>query len=127
MQLNMKTKILSYSGEPIPSGPQYPDPENPDVMIKPKDLTLGDMCIAAFNNQYEGSEKLDAMKKVHRGIVSQEIYNALKDDASGMVDMLQEDIVDVKELMNRFYTPMALMKAFELLDPKPASADKKAS
>ena len=109
MRIDVKTEITDYSGDPIPQ-----TSANPEKGM----MTIGAMMITALNTPLEQDKNLAAEKKVHRGIISQEIHNALHNSDDGYVDFLQEDIVEIKALMNHFYAPLPLMRAFDIFDPK---------
>lgn len=120
MRINMKMQILDYDEKAIPLYPQ-----SHEEAAKPKDeqkaippMTLGNMCIAALNNQHDTDKALTAEQKVHRAVISVEIHKAMRESSDGYVDLLHEDIVEIKKQMNYFYTPLPLMRAFDLFDPK---------
>jgi len=109
MRIDVKTEITDYDGKSIPQNSANPDQGN---------MTLGAMMITALNTPLEKDKNLPADKKVQRAVLSQDIHNALKDGTDGMIDFPHEAIVEVKELMNNFYAPLPLMRAFEIFDPK---------
>lgn len=113
MKIDVKTEILDYDEQPIPLA------EGSET-----NLTVGNMIINALNYITE-EDKLSAEEKVHRAVVSQDVYRALKKD-DGSTDITQEDIVLVKKLMGELYNPLPLMRAFEILDPKPTAVNKEA-
>ena len=108
MRIDVKTEITDYDGNSIPL-----DSANPDKGV----MTIGSMMITSLNTPLEQDKNLAAPKKVHRAVISQEIHNALNAE-DGTIDFPHEDVVEVKELMNNFYAPLPLMRAFEIFDPK---------
>jgi len=110
MRINMKTIITAYSGEPI-----LQNPEDPNSALR-----LGTMVIQAFNTPSEKEKDLSAEVKIHRAMVSQEIYNAMHEDGhTGKVEVLLEDVATLMTLLNDLYAPLALFRAFKILDPTP--------
>jgi len=110
MRINMKTVITAYSGEPI-----LQDPAN-----KNSELRLGTMVIKAFNTHSDKEKDLAAEIKIHRAMVSQEIYKAMHEDGhTGNVDLIPEDVATLMTLLNDLYAPLALFRAYEILDPTP--------
>ena len=108
MRIDVKTEITNYDGNTIPL-----DGANPAKGT----MNIGSMIITALNTPIEGEKNLDALKKVHRAVLSQQIHNALIAD-DGNIDIPQEDVVEIKDLMNHFYAPLPLMRAYEIFDPK---------
>ena len=107
MRINVQTKIVDYSFDPI-----LQEPGNEDSA-----MTIGGMIIQAFNAPPEADNVLPAETKVHRAIVSQEVYTALRGDGDGMVDILDDDISILKELLNPLYGPLPLMRFYSACDP----------
>lgn len=120
MKLNFNTPITDYDGVAIP----LKKDEEGNVE---EEMTLGSMAISALNTLTEKDKNLAADKKVSRASLSLQIHDAMKSD--GMVDVKMEDVVEMKELMNEIYTPLPLMRAFEIFDPKVSEvpADKPAA
>lgn len=86
-----------------------------------KDLRLGDIAVVALNAQLEDERKLDTPKKLHRGILSYDITKAMKAKNTSL-DIPLEDAAEIKELIAKIYNPLTIMRAFEILDPKPGDA-----
>lgn len=122
MRINVKTEITDYDGKSIPQSTT--EDEDGTKHITP--MTIGSMMITALNNPTEDDKNISAEKKVARAVLSQEIHNNLKEDAKGIVDIDHEVIVEIKKLMNSFFFPLALMRAFEIFDPKVEEVSKKA-
>ena len=80
-------------------------------------MNLGSMMITALNSPQESDKALTADQKVHRAVLSQKVHNALAGE-DGNIDVTQEEIVMCKELINVFYAPLPLMRAFDIFDPK---------
>ena len=115
MRINVKATINDYDDKPMPKDP---NDESKGFQM------LGDMCITALNAQLQDEAKLEAEKKVHRGFLSQDIHNALKDDHDGVIDLPAEDVAIIKEIMGKIYPPLSLMRAYDLIDPKPKDTGK---
>ena len=74
-----------------------------------REMTLGEVCIEALL-AVDKSETLDGMEKVRRYNLAQDIYSGKKDS------LTSEDIVLLKELIGKYYTPIVVGQAFPLLD-----------
>lgn len=122
MRIDVKTEITDYDGKAVQQSVVKDDKGVEHTTI----MTIGSMIITALNNPTEGDKNVSAEKKVARAVLSQEIHNNLKEDAKGMVDIDHEVIVEIKKLMNSFFFPLALMRAFEIFDPKVEEVSKKA-
>jgi len=117
MKINFKKFINGYDGKP---------------MLKPgekeggADMMLGHMAMVALNAMQEKDKDLSAEKKIHRAILSQEIYNATeKESADGNIDIISDDAAMIKELMLPLYGPAAIKAAYDLIDPpKPKVVEK---
>lgn len=114
MKLNFNTEIVDYDGVAIPT---KKDKEGNVEEV----MTLGSMAISALNTLTEKDKDLAADKKVSRASLSLQIHDAMKSD--GIVDVKMEDIVEMKALMNQIFTPLPLMRAFAIIDPKPAEVE----
>ena len=108
MRIDVKTEITHYNGEALPL-----DGANSANGT----MNIGSMIITALNTPLESEKNLDAMKKVHRAVLSQQIHDALISE-DGNIDIPQEDVVEIKRLMNEFYAPLPLMRAYEIFDPQ---------
>ena len=108
MRINVKTPITNYEGE--------------DIKTEIGVLTLGFMMVSGLNTPQESDKGLSADKKIARAVLSLDIHNSLKESNDGTLDISQEDVVLVKELINLIYAPLPLMRAFDILDPKPIDA-----
>lgn len=120
MNLNFKAPINDYDGTSIKVSNAVK--ANPEQGIEAKDaefMTLGSMAIQALNTVREQEADMSAEDKIHRATLSMLIFNAYKNgENDGIVDVDQKDIVLMKELMNSIFTPLPLMRAFNLFDPK---------
>jgi len=115
MQINVKTEILDYDLKAIPISPAT---KIDGVEVPAVNMTIGSMMIQSLNNPTEADKNLAAADKVHRAVVSQDVHRAMKEGESGIVDIDAKFIGEMKELMNIFYAPLPLMRAFEILEPK---------
>lgn len=115
MRIDVQTEITDYDGNPISTG----DSANPNSDT----LKLGNMIITALNTPLESDKDLSAEKKVHRAVISQDVHNAMRAE-NGVIDIPHEDIVEIKGLLNHFYAPLPMMRAFDIFDPKVAEVSK---
>jgi len=81
-------------------------------------MTLGKIAINALNAMSEKDKDMEADKKIHRGVLSQDIFNAGKDESDGNIEIPLEDGTMINKLINSLYGPLIAMRADELLDPK---------
>jgi len=108
MRINVKATINDYDDIPMPKDK---DDESKGFQM------LGNMMITALNAQFKSEVNLTADKKIHRGFLSQDIHNAMKEKADGNVDLPSEDITEIKDVLGKLYPPLSLMKAYGLIDP----------
>lgn len=104
MKIDYKSTINKYNGDPAKNE-------------KGEDMTLGSMVITALNTVTEKDKGLTAEQKIHRAIISQDIFNAIKEDGEGFVDLPIEDINMIQELMTPLYPPLSIMRAWKIFDP----------
>lgn len=95
-----------------------------DASKDAKDLKLGDVAIVALNAQLDNERNLDAVKKLHRGVLSYDIAKAMK-KANASLDIPVEDVAEIKDMIAKIYNPLTIMRAFEVLDPKPGDTKSK--
>lgn len=115
MRINVKATINDYDDKPM----------HKDDKDKSKGhMLLGNMAVTALNAQLQDEAKLEAEKKIHRAVLSQDIHNAMKDESDGFVDLPSEDVALIKEIMGKIYPPLSLMRAYDLIDPKPKDTGK---
>ena len=81
-------------------------------------MNIGNMMIVALNNPQESEKNLGAVEKIARAVLSQNIYNASQSEKKGgsVIEIKQEQIDEIKVLMNSNNGPLLLMKAYEILD-----------
>lgn len=115
MRVDFNTKILGYDGKPAKM----------DNTEKAEEMTLGRLAIFALNYMTDKDREMKAEKKIHRGVLSQDIYNATKEGKDGIVDIPIEDVTMIKELIMPIWGPMVIMRVDEILDPKPGDAGEK--
>jgi len=115
MRIDVKTEITDYDGNSIAQGKEG----SPS-------MTLGSMMIVALNTPLEAEKDLSAAKKVARAVLSQNIHNAMKSEkkGAGVIDIDPKEVAEAQELLNHFYAPLPLMRAFSILDPKPEEVAK---
>lgn len=77
-----------------------------------KDLTLGSAAIYALNSSFQDEKDLDGNEKFNRGRLAYDIYKTPE------LDVKPEDIVIVKKVIGKLYTPLVVYQAFNILDGK---------
>lgn len=115
MQLNFNSEITDYDNESIPL---KKDSEGNTEEV----MTLGSMAITALNAMSEKDKNMAADEKINRASLSLQIHDAMK-KGDGNVDVSHEDVVLIKKLMNDVYNPLPLMRAYDIMDPKPKKVE----
>ena len=122
MRVNVKTEIVDYDNNAIVQGITKDEKTGVETKIL---MTIGGMMINALNQPPQEPDKnLPAEKKIARATLSQEIHNAMKDGSKGFVDLQSEQVTELKGLLNSFYQPLPLMRAFDIIDPQPKEVKK---
>lgn len=103
MKVNFGAPLTTLSGQPIVNGDEV--------------MTLGVMAInvllTPLVNEHTGQpENLPAMEKVRFAKLAQDIYAA-----SGPIDISVGDVALLKDRIGRAGTPLAVARAWALLDP----------
>ncbi len=98
MRINFDTVLLDLKGNPIKDGGN-------------DDLTLSAACCASLLTGYPDEQGLSAKDKMRRYRVAQKISQG------GEQDLSVEEIADVKMLISKFYAPMVVGPAYDILDP----------
>ena len=101
MKIDFSARIVNLDGEPVE--------ENGVV------LTLGSLSInallATLADLRGQTEQLPGTEKVRQATLAQKIHT------EGSVDLSAEDITMLKDRIGRAYSPLAVMQAWQLLDP----------
>lgn len=126
MRINVKKTINDYDDKPMKIKVQEGTDANGNPILVDKNLLLGNMIINALNTPTDDDKNVSAEEKVQRAVISMDVHKALKDGSDGFVDIVPEDVGKIQKLLNNFYAPLALMRAYEVLDPKPEDVEKKA-
>jgi hypothetical protein len=98
MLIDFTKKITNLDGDPI--------------INDKKELTLALVCENALLALTEKNNSLPGAKKVHRAILAQCIHT------EGQVDIVAEDVAMIKDVIAESYSPLVIMRAWEILDPK---------
>lgn len=98
MLINFNAAITDLDSKPIQDGE--------------KELTLKILSTNALLAPGADDDKLSGDKKVERAVLAQKIHT------KGTIDASAEEVSLLKELISKLYTPLAVMRAYELLDPK---------
>lgn len=77
-----------------------------------KDITLAIVCVNALTAIARGEENMQGVEKVKRAKLAETIYLA-----NGQLKLTAEQTALLKELIGRLYTPLVVMRAWDLLDP----------
>ena len=91
------------------------DLDNKDVMDPEsgKVATLKGAVSSALLFQGQDSERLTGDQKLQRFALAKKVY-----DAEDKVDLTAEDVVLIKDCVNRIFTPLVYGRLVEALDPK---------
>ena len=119
MQINVKTEILNYGGTSIVEQPAVEATADTEA-VSAVHMTIGSMIIQSLNTPTEADKDLDAESKIERAVISQDVFRAMKPESDGIVNIDVKFISELKKLLNIFYAPLPLMRAFEILNPSVA-------
>lgn len=97
MRIDFSTPIRDLKGEVIKDGN--------------KDFTIGAVSCTALLNPYEDEKNIGADDKVRRFQI------ALKATAGGEQELSVEEVAELKKLIGKFFAPLVVGRAFEILDP----------
>lgn len=101
MRINFSAPIANLDGSPVMEGD--------------RPMTLGNLAINALVATLQGPdgqpEHLDGIGKVRNALLAETIFKA-----SEPLDLKAEDIALLKERIGRAYSPLAVMRAWALLD-----------
>lgn len=100
MEINFSELILNLDGETIPDE-------------KGESTTLGKLAVGALLTvlpEHGQPEQISPVDKCRYGKLAQDIY------ASQTVDLKVEDIALLKDRIGKAYPPLAVMRAWDLLD-----------
>jgi hypothetical protein len=76
------------------------------------DLTLRAACAAVLFNQIPGDEHMIGSKKLELAKLGMKLF------ADGEVTLSSDDVTALKERIGVAYSPLVVLRAFELLDPE---------
>jgi len=106
VKINFAADIVDYAEIPIP-------------ISEKENMTLGFMAVNALNALTEEDKDMSAEDKMHRAVLSLEIFKAYKKKANGgIVEVDSDDVTLIKVLLGPIYTPLPLMRAYDMLDQK---------
>jgi len=125
MEINPSVQIEDMEGQPIPINKitatcphckKSLEVEQLRGIIEDtgKKVTLKSVCVDSLLAQYKGEENMEGMEKQKRGKLADKIYSA-KDK----IDLSAEEITELKKLIGKRETVLAVNRAYELLDPTP--------
>lgn len=98
MKINFDSPILDLKGQSIN-----------DEVGNP--ATLGTLAVGALMAQFSSEGELPAAEKVSRFVLAAAIANG------GVIDLKVEDITLIKKLIGKAFGPLAVGRAYEILDP----------
>lgn len=123
MRINPNIEITDIKGDAItekrfvfvcPKCGEKADMQNNQIIDDTGEpVRLKNLCINVLTSLTEEDKNLTADKKFYRGKLAERIYNAEED-----IDVRSEDIAMLKKLIAKAYSPLLVMKAFEILDPE---------
>ena len=95
--------------------------DNEQVVENDEAVTLGTLAIGALLQLLPGldgrPENLSATDKVHHAVLAQSIFQA-----SAPIEVSVDDVSLLKTRIGQAFMPLAVMRAFEILDPPPAKS-----
>lgn len=105
MKIDFSKPILDLDDRPVP------DEVGEGV------LTLAKCAERALTFPHQKDQELPGDKKVGRAVLAQLIHK------NPVQDLTAEQVAEVKDLINRMYSAIVVMRAYEILDPKPKKAE----
>ncbi len=114
MKIKVKTILKNVYGEPLKSQRKKPQTKAEQKAGKApglEDLALKDIIVNALLGEYEG-EKLAGEEKLERYKLAMLIQEAKAD-----IDLSSKDIVLIKELIGKSWSPLVSGQAWELIEP----------
>ncbi len=104
MKIDFEQVLLNIiTGKPFSEDEKFPD----------KKLTLKDVCMTSIlSGTHEEDIKLPGDAKYKRFALAQKINNSV-----GPIELSVENIVIIKQQIAKYYVPLILGPAFDMLDP----------
>lgn len=121
MRIDVNKTINNYDDQPIIQSVTKDEKTGEETKVL---LTIGGMIINVLNQPQESDKDIRAEEKIERAILSQEIHNLMKAGGEGFIHLESERVTELKKLFNAFYQPLALMRAYNIIDPQPKEVKK---
>lgn len=101
MKIDFSAEIKDFDGKALKEG---------DTAI-----TLGLMAVRALNAQFPDEQPLSAEAKVSRFRI------AVKVSEGGVQDLVAEDVVEIKKVIGRAFTPLIVGRSYALIEGPPSA------
>lgn len=111
MKVKVSSILKNIYGEPLKSQRKKPQPKRSDKSPEFEDLILKDIMVNALLGEYEG-EKLTGEEKLERYKLAMLIQ-----EAKAEIDLSSKDMVLVKDLIGKSWSPLVSGQAWELIEP----------
>lgn len=113
MLIKVNTILKNLYGEPLKGNrKETPKKTGPGEEPKLLDLTVREVLVNSLLAEFPG-EKIDGEEKLKRYKLAIKIQ-----EAKAEVDLSSEEIVKVKELVGKGWTPLISGQVWELIEPK---------
>jgi len=124
-RINVNATLIGFDGEAIHEIDFQKPPVNGRPARSDKALNLRDVCINALSVDYR-DEQIDGRKKYERGQIANKIARASRHEGGNCV-LTSEEVVEVKNVIAKFYAPEVMFPAWNLLDPPPVEGEAQAA
>lgn len=108
MKVDFTIEIENLEGMPIPITEMN---ESGKEKKTGKNVTLKSVSVNALYSMLEDEKKLSGEDKVKRHIIAEKIYKS-----TGAIDIKAKEIVLLKELIGKIYSPLIVARSYELLE-----------
>ncbi len=110
MRIDVDTILTNLEDKPLQD---ITGQQGPDGIPLTRDLTLAMVLEGALLNLSDEDRNISGQEKARRFALAVKIHNANHKP----LELGIEDLVTLKELVGKLYTPMVVGRVFEILDP----------
>ena len=111
MKIRINSILKNVYGEPLKSQRKKDRPKGSDKPREFEDMILKDVIVNSLLGEFEG-EKLTGEKKLERYRLAMKIQ-----DTKTEIDLASEDIVLIKDLIGKSWSPLISGQAWEMIEP----------
>ena len=111
MKIKINSIMKNVYGEPLKSQRKKFRPKGSDKPTEFEDMTLKDVIVNSLLGEFEG-EKLTGEQKLERYKLAMKIQ-----DGKSEIDLNSKDVVLIKDLIGKAWSPLISGQAWELIEP----------